>query len=43
MTDKDAKRRYSSQVVDGLEKAAARAMLHAVAKSRRARQRRAAA
>ncbi len=30
MTDKDARRRYSSQVVDGLEKAAARAMLHAV-------------
>ena len=30
MTDKNAKRRYSSQVVDGLEKAAARAMLHAV-------------
>ncbi|MEE4299035.1 MAG: dihydroxy-acid dehydratase [Pseudomonadales bacterium] len=30
MADNDAKRRYSSLVVDGTEKAAARAMLHAV-------------
>ncbi|MEE4360150.1 MAG: dihydroxy-acid dehydratase [Pseudomonadales bacterium] len=30
MTEKDPKRPYSSQVVDGVEKAAARAMLHAV-------------
>ena len=30
MADKDDRRKYSSQVVDGVEKAAARAMLHAV-------------
>src|SRR6056300_1909912 len=30
MSDNDTKRPYSSQVVDGVEKAAARAMLHAV-------------
>jgi dihydroxy-acid dehydratase len=30
MSDEDPKRRYSSTIVDGVEKAAARAMLHAV-------------